>query len=493
MIKSERLPNASKLKGYVALGFVLVFLSAAGCHSKSQQETPDDAANATDLAPLRLLVIDDPEMATAIQREWLARAGREVVMRNLTTRQLLDGKSSRLGADVVVYPSGLIGHLATRGLIEPLRVESVMSSPPGSQDVFELSRLREARWGRETFAVPLGSPQLTLLYRADVFQKHGLIVPATWDEYRTLVERLADLQQKGMLFGGDGGSWNAVIEPLGPGWAGQVLLARAASYAKHRSQFSALFEYRTMKPLITGPAWTRAMGDLHRIADDLPSRVKSFAPSDVRSEFLSGRCAMAMTWPSRADDRSKGLAEEALQIGVAELPGSTAAYNYRSQQWENRGDAAQQHVTLLGVSGRLGSVTRECRQTHEAVNMLTWISGELSSQICPESQRTTLFRESHLGQATLWVDSQFTQQAATSYGEVVQQAMSRPGWLCSVRIPGRHRYLAALDKAVHAVLDGEASSEEALAAAAQTWEETTESLGRDKQREAYMRSIGLEP
>ena len=216
-------------------------------------------------------------------------------------------------------------------------------------------------------------------------------------------------------------------------------------------------------------------------------------PQDVRREFLAGNCAVAMTWLSRADDQSGDEADEEFGIAFAELPGSSAAYNYRSREWESRGESAQQRVTLLGVSGRLGSVTSESRQAPDALRMLSWLNGQLSDQICPESKHTTLFRDSHLERANLWVDSQLDEKAAAHYGEVVQQALSRSGWLCSVRIPGRDRYRAALDTAVNAVLEGAATSEEALTTAAQSWEEITESFGRDAQREAYMRSIGLEP
>jgi multiple sugar transport system substrate-binding protein len=425
-------------------------------------------------------------MASAIQREWLARAGGEIKIREMTTDELLAVKSPRLGADAVIYPSGLIGHLAAQELIAPVNKNPDSAGGSDTQDVFQLLRLREVCWGGKPHAVSLGSPQLVLICRSDVFEAQGLTPPSTWDEYRSLVEQLAQLSEDGET------SWKPVLEPLGPGWAGQVLLARAAAYAKHRNQFSAAFEYGTMKPLIDGPAWTRALDDLRAVAEFFPEKATAWSPSDVRGEVLNGRYAMAITWPVRGEGPAAAEADQIARFAFAELPGATSAYNYRSGAWEERSSEDQWRVALLGISGRLGSVTRESRQAGEAANMLAWLSGELSAQICPLSTNTTLFRESHLDRADLWVNASLQAQAS-QYGEVVQQALSRSGWLCSPRIPGRHQYLAVLDEAVYSVLRGDADSQQALANAARKWDEITEAFGRDQQRDAYMCSIGLQP
>ena len=83
--------------------------------------------------------------------------------------------------------------------------------------------------------------------------------------------------------------------------------------------------------------------------------------------------------------------------------------------------------------------------------------------------------------------------AAEQYAEVLQLAQNRERWLCSIRIPGRTEYLAALDDAVHAVLAGESSAEDALQQAADRWNQITAARGLERQQEAYLKSIGLEP
>ena len=73
---------------------------------------------------------------------------------------------------------------------------------------------------------------------------------------------LADRAQSGSAAASDERPFSGVLEPLGPGWAGVVLLARAASYAKHPDNYSTLFDINTMEPLIAGEPFVRALEEL---------------------------------------------------------------------------------------------------------------------------------------------------------------------------------------------------------------------------------------
>jgi hypothetical protein len=474
--------------------FCLVFLAlsaAIGCQPTSEQAAaPQPAAAPVKREPVRLLIIDDAGLATVIPRQWESRADRELVVRQMTSQELMGLRTKRLAADAIVYPSGLLGELSSRQWIEPLHTETLRNELFARRDLFEMQRLREVSWGREVAAVSFGSPQFTLMYRRDMFEKSGLAPPQTWGEYQRCVERLADRQKLGDLAPPQDKPWSAVIEPLGDGWAGQLLLARAAAYAQHRSQFSTLFDYRDMKPLVAGPPFVRALKELVAASKQFPATAAQMGPNEARREFFSGRCAMTLTWPSRADDQS--VEGSAVPAAFAELPGSVDAYNFRTESWEPRGEAADQRVTLAAVAGRLGSVTRECREPLVAANLLLWVTGKLSTDICPESKAGTLFRESHLPQASRWLDRQLDEFAAKGYAEAVRDAQNRTAWVASVRIPGRMQYLAALDQAVRDAMSG-TDSAEALKKAGAAWDKITETAGRAAQREAYMRSIGLEP
>lgn len=127
-----------------------------------------------------------------------------------------------------------------------------------------------------------------------------------------------------------------------------------------------------------------------------------------------------------------------------------------------------------------------------AFQLLFWLSDEQSTQLCPASPATTLFRDSHLKSPQVWVEEQASAATAAEYAEMTRQTLSRPRWLFAVRIPGRQRYLASLDEAVHRAVRKEQTPEESLRQAAAEWGEITEELGSESQRKAYWSSLGLE-
>lgn len=461
----------------------LLVLVAAGCPTPAErpEQSPDeaDSAAATQL-PVRVLVVDDPQLAEAVRRQWEARTDRTVEIRTASGEEF--DPAARLEADVVLFPSGLLGALAEAGRIVALDKQTLEGPQLARRDVFPLLWQTVARWGQETHAAPLGSPVFCLLYRPDVLEAAGEQAPEEWPAYRELGERLAETKP---------GDWHALAEPLAPGWAGQVLLARAAPYARHRSHYSTLFDFRTMEPLIDGPPFVLALEELVAAFPLAPPESLDWTPSDVRRAFYEGRLAMAITWPSSADEFE--VPQQPLPVAFAELPGSPQVYSPGQQRWEPRRDDDPTRIPLLGIAGRLGAVTTEARRPGAAADVLAWIAGrDWSGQISPRSSATTLFRQSHMAQAGAWV-SQPAAAAAGDYAELVERTLSRSDALVSVRIPGRARYLAALDDAVRSAVRGEATPQEALSAAADQWRRITDELGLDAQRDAYARSLGLRP
>ncbi len=179
--------------------------------------------------------------------------------------------------------SHLLGGLAERELLRSVP-QAVLRRSEWT-GVFELLRLREAAWGSRIMAVPFGSPLLVCYYRADLLEKLGKRPPQTWHEYRRWLQLLAAEKP------GDGGPWCGTIEPLAPGWAGLVLLARAAPYAKHRDNYSTLFNVETMEPLVAGPPVCSGAGGIGRARQVRPDR-----SSALRSERRACRILAQPMW-----------------------------------------------------------------------------------------------------------------------------------------------------------------------------------------------------
>ena len=64
---------------------LLALTLACRTQDYSQTQTTGEAGDPT---PVRLVVIDDPELAQAIKRQWQARAEREIVVRQLSAQEL---------------------------------------------------------------------------------------------------------------------------------------------------------------------------------------------------------------------------------------------------------------------------------------------------------------------------------------------------------------------------------------------------------------------
>ena len=148
-------------------------------------------------------------------------------------------------------------------------------------------------------------------------------------------------------------------------------------------------------------------------------------------------------------------------------------------------------MTIMGFGGISLSVTRGSRNTTSAFKLLSWLgSGETATRLSRRSRRTIWFRSSQVAQAHDWLDRDSRDHPdATRATRLLSAAEVH----LLPRIPEIDTYLLAVSEAVTKVLAGDATVEAALQAATQRWEAITEQMGRDRQRAAYRKHLGLDP
>lgn len=454
----------------------------AGCRPEGEEERVGEREPTELRRPvaLRLVVVDDPALAASVQQQWQLRGEGSLEVEQRTIEELLASDRAP-EADAILYPSGLLGTLAERRWLLPVPDEVLRDPNLDWRDVFELVRLREVLWDRTTYALAFGSPPLMLLYRGDLWQQYNLPVPETWADYKMALEAARGIESVPGLS----------AEPLAPGWAAHVLLARAAAYALHRGYLAAWFELDSMEPQIASPPFERALDELAAACPD-PAALE-WTPQDTFACLARGEALAALSWPARHVQLPAEAAGLVDQIQVAELPGASEAFQRERQEWSAR-DAGNEglRVTLLGAAGRLGSVLKRSTHRSAAANLLVWLSGpEWSSTVASASSATTISRRSQLAQVDQWIPERFSERSAEAFAEALSSALSRPGAVLAPRLPGRSAYLAALDEAVAAVLRDRIPTAAALTAAATRWQAITDQYGRDAQREAYRRSLGI--
>jgi multiple sugar transport system substrate-binding protein len=481
--------------GWRPVCWVLVGWLVCGCATDKQSPSGPETGARPEIE-LSLLVVEDPAMAAEIDRlrgDWKARTHATLKINEISADELLARQSLDGPIDAIIYPSCQLGPLAQRTWIAPLPADYARNKELAWSDTFELLQVAEATWGQVPYAVPLGSPVLTCFYRADLLERFHKRPPQTWADYHELAAFLARRENLGDAAPPPDAPWFGAVEPLAKPWAGRVLLARAAAYAKHRDNFSTLFKVDTMQPLIDGPPFVRALTELVADAKLGPPNVRELDPAAARREFLTGHAALALSYPSHAGS-DDGQPDQAMAIGFVELPGSSSVYNFTAQRWEDRIAGESTRIPLLGFAGRLGSVAQQAAHPENAFQLLAWLSGhEWGAKVSGASPATTLYRRSQVRDPRPWLDPLTDAEAAQQYARSVQDALSRQAHLFALRIPGQEKYLAALETAVEQATSGQRSPSEALQQAATEWSQITDALGLDAQRDAYRKSLNLEP
>ena len=131
--------------------------------------------------------------------------------------------------------------------------------------------------------------------------------------------------------------------------------------------------------------------------------------------------------------------------------------------------------------------------TNDIAMLALLATADWGRKVLMSGQQAGVSRIQQLERPDDWVDAQLAGEAAREFAIVVGDSQRLPAWMAVPRIPGRDRYLATLDEAVRKAVRGEKSTGEALAEAAQQWNTITTELGKDAQKKAYRRCLGVEP
>lgn len=434
--------------------------------------------------PFKLLVLDDPQLAAAIDREWKAREERPLELTESTSAELLKG--DKIDADAVIYPPELLGELVRRNWIEPLSAPLRENEALALDDVFPSVRRQELDWGGETYGVPFGSQTLVLMYRPEVLEALELKLPETWEEYQACVDRIAGSK----YCSGDSPQFaSATLEPLAEAWRAKLFLARSAAYAKNPSNYAVLFGLTSGDALIAQESFVKGAEDLRRVADVIPADLRSLSPAEVGQQFLAGKSPLAIGWltPKAGENETK------LEFtpDFAPLPGAVEYWNQLTETWEQRRGDRPASIPFLTVSGRIGSVSRSTSNLSDAALGLILLSAsESAPQVSPASEATSVYRNTNVGGVVLWVDPRISSEGASTYGEAVAMTLSSSEAI-GLNLPGAEQYLKSLDAAVNTILSGDADPQQTLDKAAQEWNGITDQLGRKEQIEANSDSLGV--
>jgi len=148
-------------------------------------------------------------------------------------------------------------------------------------------------------------------------------------------------------------------------------------------------------------------------------------------------------------------------------------------------------IPVLGNNDRLIAVTASSHNAASAFKLLQWLAqADTSSQLARVGRGLLPPRRSLISSAD-WYDVSLSANDRSARGTALDAALSGQQCLLIPRIPGIDDYLAALEDAVKAAVVDKTSPATTLQTAADRWEKITDSHGRDAQRRAYLKHLGI--
>jgi ABC-type glycerol-3-phosphate transport system substrate-binding protein len=148
-------------------------------------------------------------------------------------------------------------------------------------------------------------------------------------------------------------------------------------------------------------------------------------------------------------------------------------------------------VPVLGYSDRMAAVTSSTKNAASAFKLLEWLAtAEISTQLAAAGDGTLPVRRS-LATSANWHGEQRDADERSERAKTLGEMLSSDRFLIVPRIPSIDDYIKALDEAVTSATNGGVSPQVALQKAARRWAEITETRGRDGQRVAYMKHLGI--
>ena len=386
--------------------------------------------------------------------------------------------------DLVTFYPAYIGDFAGNGFLEPLD-DYMVKEPaavwdPAADDILPPFWELYCRFGGKSYALPIDGDILLLLYRKDLFEneeemaafkaKYGrdLAAPTTWDEYKEVAEFFT--RKKGDMLAGKELAHNfyGTAEYGERGFSVYWFLNRFTSNG-------GMYFDADMNPTINTPEAAAALQNMIDTLPFMPPDVMAYGYEELKDAFLKDYTAMVIQWsdvPKKAGDPE--LSEIGGMVDVAVLPG-----------WAME-DGTVVHRSMMPV-GRVLAVAVDSANKEAAY----WVAKHLSYDRSLDDVATMLtgldpYRYSHFAHPEAY-KMFVSEEAAADYlkGVEANMAVGFP----EIFIPGSAAYTDALDLQVQKALTGEATPEEALAAASADWDKITDKLGREQQVKLWNQAL----
>ncbi|EAW36616.1 ABC transporter substrate-binding protein [Lyngbya sp. PCC 8106] len=404
--------------------------------------------------------------------------------------------------DVVIIPPQWKADYVQYGYLQDLTKRVKTDSAIQWEDIAVFFREYYATYEGKVYAIPLDGEVLSLYYRSDILEQQGVIPPQTWDQYLDLAQKMdgQDLNNDGEA---DYGSCIARTLQTNS----RMLWAVASSFLQTQgTQQGAFFDSDTMKPLVNNPAFIEALAIYKETATYGPTKPgnETLSAMEIRSLFLSGRCALTIDWGNLGTLAMKSNSPIKNQFGTAILPGSPKVLDRETGQLVTcnqsicpYSEEGINYAPYAAFGGWVGTVNGalEGKTLDTAYAFLSYMSQPEQSNLDVMTSSTGFnpYRMSQLTNRQSWIEAGMNKQLASRYLNAIYMSLNNPNIVLDLSIPQYEVYQQEiLHPILMDVLNNEISLSEAILKIDSSWEEKTDELGRESQRQAYCQSLKIE-
>lgn len=295
---------------------------------------------------------------------------------NLFEKELID-LNARTGAyDLIMLDDPWFPKFASLNVLTDLTPLLHQRGKPGPDDDFvatSLALCREPYEKGALYALPyVGNSQL-FFYRKDLFQKHNLNQPATWDDVLAAAKTISERETGG---GPGGGKTYGYVMRAAQG------NAAVADFMPIFWAFGGEMFDTNGQPAVNSPEGIAALRFMIELGKYSPPGYASFNADEVGAHLLQGTAAMSINWPawiSSFSDPAKSKVIGKMEFG--QLPSA-----------RNPGRAE--------IGNWLIAIPRDARNVNAAMDFLLWATSreqmKLSAQRGNPPTRKSLFNDAAL-------------------------------------------------------------------------------------------------
>jgi len=260
---------------------------------------------------------------------------------NLLDKEMID-LNARTGAyDLIMLDDPWFPSFAGRQFLTdltPLLQKRGMNGPDADFVETSIAVCRHPYQTGSLYALPyVGNSQL-FFYRKDLFEKHALKAPATWDDVLAAAKTIQEKERPTYGYVMRAAQGNAAVADFMPiFWA-----------------FGAEMFDSSGKPTVNSPEGIAALEFMLKLGDYSPPGYPSFNADEVGAHLLQGTAAMSSNWPawiSRFDDQARSKVIGKMEFTT--LPGAQKPGQAEIGNW-------------------LIAIPRDAQNTEAAMDFLLW-------------------------------------------------------------------------------------------------------------------------